>query len=207
MRGTTASAANAGWDMLDALAAADGTAGHPHARALLAPRAPRRDLADAVHALLALHGTRPGLADEAADHAGPGPEAAWLRDLADAFAGEREALARLAAAAGPPVSTPGQAAADAAFAAQRHAFRMLARSDRVGVAAGAAAALALDWLGVRRVLARAADAYDAELPPPMFPLPEAAPATRAALFGVRALLDQHRALWSLLEARASAREG
>lgn len=221
---------------LDALVAADGTAAHRHPLALTttgvrrsdrAPSAARRDLADALHALLAVHGDRPGLADEAAARVGEvaprgggdgGIAADWLGQAAAGLADERDALARLVVAAGPLPSTPGQAATDAAFAAQRHAFRMLARSDRAGVATGAVAALALDWRAMRRVLLRAADAFGVTLARPTLPaaeetatvlglVGESPSAERALLFGARALLDQHRALWTLLEARASARSG
>lgn len=201
---------------------ADGTAAHGHTRALRAPQAPRRDLADAVHALQAVHGTLPGLADEALTsvgaRVGDGIAAVWLDAVAGAIGHERQALSRLVSAAGPLPSTPGQAATDSAFVAQRHAFQMLARSDRRGVAVGAVAALALDWLAVRRVLIRAADRYGVTLGP--IALPDAADtatvlgmvadgnaAERAMLFGARALLEQHRALWTLLEARSGAREG
>ena len=205
------------WEALDALVGADGTAGHPQAARLRRPRADRRDLADAVHALLALHGTHPGLAGEAARLAS-GVAAAWLDEAAAGLARERDALSRLAAAAGPLPSTPGQAATDQAFAAQRNAFSMLARSDRRGVATGAAAALVLDWAAIRRVAVRAADAFGVALPPASLPDPletatvlefaaDGPAAERAVLFGARALLDQHRAMWSLLEARASARNG
>ncbi|WP_375427880.1 DUF6975 family protein, partial [uncultured Sphingomonas sp.] len=92
------------------------------------------------------------------------------------------------------------------------------RSDRVGVATGAAAALALEWPAIRAVIDRAADAYGLALPPPALPgadgtaavlerLDDGASVRRAMLFGARALLDQHRALWSLLEARSLARRG
>ena len=182
------------------------------------PMARRVDLADAIHALCAVHGVHRGLADEARVHPAVGPAAAWLDEVAAGMAAERALLSRTVAAAGPLPSTPGQAATDAAFVTQRHAFRMLARSDRAGVATGAAAALALDWVMIRAVIARAAEAYGVALPPLTLPAPadtaavlgrlaDGAGLERAMMFGARALLDQHRALWSLLEARAIAREG
>lgn len=212
----TAIAWGTAWDRLDALVDAEGTAAHPYWLTLGDRGAAKRDLADALHALLAVHGAYPGLADEASSRAGDGVAAAWLEAAAHGMAVERDLIARLVVAAGPLPSTPGQAATDAALEAQRHAFRMLARSDRAGVAVGAAAALALDWLAVRRIFARAADAFEVKLMPYEFPdrrdtatmlnlAAESPAAERALTFGARALLDQHRALWSLLEARASAR--
>lgn len=228
---------------VDALVEAEGSAHHPHLRRLCSAdrrgaadrradgsdRGDRRgafpanwstarrvDLADAVHALCAVHGAHRGLADEAREHQAAGAAADWLDRVAEALGDERGLLARTVSAAGPLPSTPGQAATDSAWAAQRHAFHMLARSDRRGVATGAAAALALDWGAIRLVIGRAAEAYGLALPAPALPLPGEAAAVlgplaadpavgRAMLFGARALLDQHRAFWSLLEARAVAR--
>ncbi len=234
-------------DGLSALVDAEGSAAHPHLRRLCeadrrgmadrrgsdrgdrrsaAPElaqsdlsmARRVDLADAVHALCAIHGAHRGLADEAREHPAIGTAAGWLDHVAAALATERGYLARTVSAAGPLPSTPGQAATDAAFVTQRHAFHMLARSDRRGVALGAAAALALDWTAIRSVIGRAAEAYGLVLPAPTLPLTDetltalsgvsdGASVERALLFGARALLDQHRTLWSLLEARAHARRG
>jgi hypothetical protein len=234
------------WEGLRALVDADGGGTHPYFRRLCAAdRRGRRvavfavaverradaediapvgriDLADAVHALCAVHGAHRGLAEEARDHPATGPAAAiagdWLADVAHGFAAERGELARILSAAGPLPSTPGQAATDAALVAQRHAFRMLGWSDRTGCATGAVAALVLDWTAVRRVLARAAEAYGTALAPCALPDPaetatvlglvaDTNPVERAMLFGARALLAQHRALWDLLAARASARLG
>lgn len=205
------------WEALEALVGADGTAAHPYARRLGRSDSARRDLGDALHALCAVHGTHPGLADDALARACDAAVASWLEGVAGGLARERQCLAKLVSAAGPLPSTPGQAAADTAWAAQRHTFQMLAWSDRAGVAAGAAAALALDWVAIRDVLTRAADAYGLSLAPLTLPpagetatalglIGAGAAAERALLFGARALLDQHRALWSLLEARAAARE-
>ncbi|PAX09361.1 DUF6975 family protein [Sphingomonas lenta] len=214
--GTATAWGGTAWEALDALVDVDGTATHPHARRLRERGATRRDLADAAHALCAVHGTHPGLADDAFGRAVGGPAAPWLDEVARAFAGERQLLARVVSAAGPLPSTPGQAMTDVAYAAQRHAFQMLAKSDRPGVGVGAAAALALDWVAIRRIVAHAADLFSAPvvpltLPPPqetatvLGALGDGAAAERALLFGARALLEQHRALWSLLEARAAAR--
>lgn len=204
------------FDMVEALVAADGSAGHPHVHRLLAARTPRRDLADAVHALCAVHGHQPGVIDAALTRCAQPDACGWLGDLAQGFAGERAHLARVVAAAGPLPSTPAQAESEQALVGVRHALDMLARSDRGGCATGAAAALAGDWVTVRAVLARAADYFAVELPPAdlvsaddtaaaLAGLCGSPAAERAMTFGARQLLAQHRGLWDLLEARASAR--
>jgi hypothetical protein len=235
------------WTGVQALVAAEGSAVHDHVvrlcladrrawtdrrtsergdRRTVAPEstwadgsmARRVDLTDAMHALCAVHGAHRGLADQAREHPAAGLAAEWLDRVARALADERGHLARAVSASGCLPSTPGQAATDAALGVQRQAFHLLARSDRVGVATGAAAALALDWPAIRTVIDRAADAYGLCLPVPTLPDVEettamldrsddGAATRRAMLFGARALLDQHRALWNLLEARARARQG
>jgi hypothetical protein len=196
---------------VDALVAADGSAADAWARHLRDPRTPARDLADAVHALCALHGRHPGVVDHARAHAGDPAVEAWLASLAQVFAGERALIAQLAAAAGPLPSTPGQAESEAAVAAQRHALDTLAQSDRTGCALGAALALALDWPGVRAVLDAAAGRFGPDLPPLAMidtdpPALSTPAAERALSFGAQQLLAQHRGLWQLLEARAHARD-
>lgn len=192
------------------LLAADGTAAHPHAHRLAEPRSSPRDLGDAVHALCTVHGQHPDLLTLAAALGHEPVARDWLAVAAHGFATERAALARLAAAAGPLPSTPGQAETSAALSQERHALEMLARSERGGVALGAAAALVGDWAAIRRTLTRAADRFGIELPPSALPdtatLLDATPAPeRAIAFGAQQLLGLHRGLWSLLEARASAR--
>ena len=192
------------------LLSTDGTAAHPFVLQLVAPRPNPRDLGDVVHALCTVHGHRPDLLTLIADLA-PEPIArAWLKEAAAGFAAERAALAQLVTAAGPLPSTPGQAETAAVLTAERHTLEMLARSERTGVALGAAAALVGDWPAIRGVLVRAADRFGVELPAPALPDPEAlldatAAPERAIGFGAQQLLAQHRGLWSLLEARASAR--
>ena len=206
---------HSGWNILMALVDADGSARHPFIRSMSKPQATTRDLADAIHLLCALHGAHPSMMDHALAHASP-EAAAWLEEAAAGFTEERALLARLTAAAGPIPSTPGQAETEAAVAAQRHALDMLARSDRAGCATGAAMALVLDWHAVRGVMNNAADR--AGFAPLASTLPidadtatlAATMATRPALeramgFGAQQLLAQHRALWSLADARQSAR--
>lgn len=178
--------------------------------------AAQRDLSDAVHALCTLHGRLPGVIEHAASRNTLAAAAEWLAAAERGIGAERAFLARLTSAAGPLPSTPGQAETEAAIAGQRHALDMLAQSDRSGCALGAAAALVLDWQALRNVLDAAAVRFG--VAPVAGTLPTerdtveaiatiaAAPALeRAISFGAQQLLAQHRGLWDLLEARASAR--
>jgi hypothetical protein len=204
------------WDMVAQLGKADGSVAHPHLAFLITPAAPARDLSDAVHALCAVHGQHPGLADGARALCAQPDACEWLDAVAEAFVAERTFIAHLAAAAGPLPSTPGQAETQNALLTSRHALEMLARSERRGCATGAVAALVQDWATIRLLLDHAATRFGVEQVPASFPTPaESAacvtmlggtPATeRAVSFGAQQLLAQHRAIWNLLEARASAR--
>lgn len=198
-----------------ALVASDGCANLPVLRRLTETGVPGRDLADAVHALCAVHGRLTELFEEAGHRRVVDLDNRWLDDAPTAFGIERAYLAHLTAAVGPLPSTPGQAESDAAFAAQRHAFDMLARSDRAGCATGAAIALIIDWHAFRRVLDAAA--ARAGLAPVPSRLPEesamiaiadtplSAPVRRALAFGAQQTFAQHRGLCNLIEARAVAR--
>ncbi|NJR77090.1 DUF6975 family protein [Sphingomonas corticis] len=199
-----------------ALVAADGTAAADHAAALSRPGAALRDVADAIHTLCILHGSLPGIVDHVKDGCTDPTARAWLDIAATAVTAERGALARLASAVGPQPSTPGQAASEGAVTGQRHALDMLARSDRAGCALGTALAFVLDWAAVRGVLdAGAARCGVAPLPPfgPLVAetrhflagLEPGFSTQRAMVFGAQQMLAQHRGLWHLLEARASAR--
>lgn len=204
------------WDMVAQLGKADGSVAHPHLSFLITPAAPARDLSDAVHALCAVHGYHPGMAAEARAHCAQPDACDWLDAVAEAFVAERAYIAHLAAAAGPLPSTPGQAETQSALLTSRHALEMLAKSDRRGCATGAVAALVQDWSTIRLLLDHAASRFGVEAIPATFPAPAhtaasiatlgATPATeRAISFGAQQLLAQHRAIWNLLEARASAR--
>lgn len=208
-----------GWSVIAALADADGSADHAQLRRLARPNAPQRDLADAVHLLCAVHGRTSDLFDEAAQHrADPAwRPPAWIAVATDAFAIERAYLASLTAAAGPLPSTPGQAETDAALVAVRHAFAMLARSDRAGCATGAAVALIIDWYAFRALLDNAARRFGVAAPAPALPdaievativaaLAASPPHERAMAFGAQQVFAQHRGLCDLLEARAAARD-
>lgn len=199
-----------------ALAASDGCADHAILRRLAQAAVAGRDIADAVHALCAVHGRLTNVFEEARARAVPGLDALWLGQAAEAFGVERANLARLTAAVGPLPSTPGQAESDAAFAAQRHAFDMLARSDRTGCAIGAAMALVIDWHAFRTILDTAATRVGVAALP--FGLPGIgeivalatdalpAPVRRAIAFGAQQTFAQHRGLCDLIEARAIARD-
>ncbi|WP_431470440.1 DUF6975 family protein [Sphingosinithalassobacter sp. LHW66-3] len=204
------------WGALDALAASDGSAGHPYVGRLRQSMEPLRDLADAAHYLCLLHGRHPGVIDHALPHARDSVERAWLEAAAEAFAAERALLVQLVAAAGPLPSTPGQAESDNAALHQRHAVEMLSQSDRAGCATGTALALVLDWTAIRAVLNSAAERLGLEMPETRLPpIEETASVVaelsgetiieRAILFGAEQLFAQHRGLWELLEARMEAR--
>lgn len=205
------------WGAIGALSASDGSATHPYVRKLALNLEPMRDLADAAHFLCMLHGRHPGVVDYALDHTHQPGERGWMEVTAEAFGGERAYLARIVAAAGPLPSTPGQAESEAALHAQTHALDMLAQSDRTGCATGAAVALVLDWAVIRQVLDAAAERLGIEPARDDLPLPEETvtvvdtlaremPVERAMLFGAQQVFAQHRALFDLLEARASARD-
>ena len=204
------------WDALVRLGEADGSAAHPHMRRLVLGTPVQRTLSDAIHALCAIHGDHPGMIADVLTQAEHPPATEWLAAAAVGFAEERAYLAQLTAAVGPLPSTPGQALTETALVNERHALEMLARSERRGCATGAAAALVYDWTAIRRVLDAAAERFSVAVPATGFPHESVTAATiaelgaapgcdRAILFGAQQLFAQHRGLWSLLEARASAR--
>ncbi len=205
------------WTMIAAFAESDGSARHPMSRRLTDPQVPVRDIADAVLSLCMLHGHQPGVLEHTiARNAMPAAQG-WIEVAVEAFAVERALLARLASAAGPLPSTPGQAESESAIISQHHALNMLAQSDRKGCAIGASVALVIDWAAIRLVLDAAARRFGlvpqaSRMPPDVETATIVAassenPATeRAMAFGAQQVLAQHRGLWDLLEARASARD-
>ena len=201
------------------LAANDGCAGHPFLVRLsdATAWASARDLADAIHCICAAHGGATALFLSATRCPIPGADQSWLVAAATAFADERAYLAALTAAVGPLPSTPGQAQSDGAFAAIRHAFDMLATSQRTGCATGAAIALLIDWKAFRRIFDTAAErlgiaAAVSALPDETvviaaYASPDTpAAALRAIRFGAQQAFAQHRGLLDLIEARAAARD-
>jgi hypothetical protein len=198
--------------------AAGGCLGHPHLLALVHGSSPHtgRDLADAVHLLCHLHGRHPGLIELAFNHSAESPARAWLEQAAQDFEHERLTLVRLTSTVGPMPSTPGAAQTEAGLQAQRHALETLAASERNGCSLGAATALVGDWAPIRSVLDRAAARAGIEHGGLRLPdadsigaatssFGDSVAAARALAFGAEQLLLQHRALFDLLEARASAR--
>ena len=197
--------------------ASDGTRAAAHAVMLCGPAVAQRDLSDAIHSLCAIHGAVPALVDIVRDaDVAPGARD-WLDHAAHAIAIERAGLAALTAAVGPIPSTPAHAESEAAMIAQRHALMMLAGSSRAGCGLGAALGLLLDWQAIRRVMNAAAIRAGIVLPASALPDDDTADmlivavrptagVERAMMFGVEQLLAQHRGLWQLLDARASARD-
>ena len=205
-------------EMLAALVEADGSGAQAYARSseLLSGRHATRNLADAAHYLCVLHGRHPGVIDLAATKTVHAAARGWLIDAADGFARERGYLTRITVAAGPIPSTLGQAECEAAVMGQRHALEMLAQSDRIGCALGAAIALIMDWKAIRRVLDTAAERLGIPVQPARLPderetrtvamtVAETPGIERALGFGAQQILAQHRGLWSVLEARNAAR--
>lgn len=209
--------------IMEAVVAADGTAGHGYANGARASFGPNStlslpDLADAAYYLCLLHGRHPGVIDHAATRSADNGARAWLIHAADAFARERAYLTQVTVAVGPAPSTAGQADCETVVSQQRHALDMLAQSDRRGCAMGAALALVLDWRSLRHILDITAiragvEPHGCELPDRAATL-EVARAIggddvvdRAILFGARQLLNQHRGLWDVLEARSKIRSG
>lgn len=195
-----------------------GSVRHPHLAALLECNGPHtgRDLADSIHLLCALHGCHPSLIEIAFERATSPALRDWLGQARDGFERERLYLVRLTAAVGPIPSTPGAPETEASLNSARHALETLASSERGGCALGAATALVGDWWPIRRLLDRTATRAGIESPAPSLPdesslvatihqVAEEASAARALAFGGEQLLLQHRALFDLLEARASAR--
>ncbi|WP_294236208.1 hypothetical protein [uncultured Sphingomonas sp.] len=192
-----------------------GSAGHPYVQSLLLPHVLLHDLTDAVHAVCAVHGNHPCMIDYAMARGIQIETLPWLIQSSTAFSHERAYLAGLTSAAGPLPSTPGQAQTDAALTQLRQTLEMLANSDRRGCATGAVSALILDWQSIRQVLDQAALRFGVTVPGNAMPDPlldfaedeTTLGLARARGFGATQLLIQHRGLWDLLEARASARRG
>lgn len=203
-------------DTLLELVDRDGSARHAFFTHVVPSRAAEypRNLADAIHFLCALHGRHPGVVDHATWRTRDGEARNALEALANWFDTERALLTRLVVVVGPLPSTPAQMQSESIVIAQRHALEMLAKSERTGCALGATMALALDWSQIRPLVDQVADRL--LVTALVNPLPTGALARlgetirndaedRAAQFGARQLLAQHRGLWDLLESRAVAR--
>lgn len=207
--------------IIDTHVVGEGSATHPHIAALVTggtyhSTRSLHDLADTVHYLVMLHGRYPGVIDHAASRSTENAARQWILTAAAAFASERSFLTQLSVVLGPVPSTSGQNVCDTTVLQQRHALDMLAQSDRRGCALGAAAALTLDWLAIRRLLDNAALRAGIEPAASMLPSREETIAvinavavdegtSRAIQFGTRQLLGQHRGLWDLLKSRTEIR--
>jgi hypothetical protein len=199
------------WHAVNRLVEAEGAGANGYLARLATSGAPRRDQADLIHALCAVHGSHPDMIEDALGSTSVLTERQWLTAAAAAFAHERLYLSRLTTAAGPVPRTPGKLESEAAFAGLRQAFGLLARSGRSGCALGAVAALVADWHGLRPLLDNAAHRFEiaalpSDLPEDEPPLVITPAAQRAMMFGAQQLLVQHRGLWDLLESRAAARD-
>ncbi len=205
-------------DTLAALSRAEGSVGHPHLTGPALTPGPRatRNAADLLHYLLVLHGRQPDMIELAARRHPASDAGRFLTKAADGFAVERAWLSRLAVAAGPLPSTPGQGECESAVSGQAHALAMLSRSDRTGTAFGAAAALLIDWITLRPILDRIGDRLGLVPPVCRLPLPvdvlaaadtlgDGPAVERAIAFGAQQLLLQQRGLLDLLEVREIAR--
>lgn len=207
--------------LLASLVETDGTGSNPYVAKLCENACdhgarPLAALADAAHYICLLHGRFPGVIDHAATRSTDNAARKWLVQACDSFADERAYMTRVSVALGPIPSTSGQHNADSTVLQQRHALEMLAQSDRRGCAMGAALTLVLDWSGIRNLLDRAAIRVGIEPHKCALPSKESTQAvvsaisvdessTRAVLFGGRQLLNQHRGLWELMQARAGIR--
>jgi hypothetical protein len=205
-------------ELLNTLVSSEGSGSHSFvsSEALSKSRHTTRNLADVVHHLSILHGRHPGVIDHAATRTTNPAARQWLLTAVDGFAVERLFLTKIVVAAGPLPSTPGQAETESAVNGQRHAIEMLAKSDRLGCAFGAAAALVIDWRAMRPLLVAAATRLSVEAPALTLPentetfaivtaVSETPAVERALTFGAQQILAQHRGLWDLLEAREIAR--
>ncbi|VWX56844.1 conserved hypothetical protein [Sphingorhabdus sp. 109] len=174
------------------------------------------DIADIVHFLCVLHGRHPGVIDHAATKTVDDAAREWLIQATDGFAAERALLTKLTVAAGPISGVSLDDQSNAAVLGQRKALDMLSQSERAGCAIGAAIALVADWHCIRHILEQIALRIGVEARASILPNVEqtaalsedlaATPALERALnFGAEQLLNQHRGLWQLLEARRNMR--
>tara|TARA_R110000824_G_scaffold31356_1_gene102217 strand:+ start:441 stop:1100 length:660 start_codon:yes stop_codon:yes gene_type:complete len=174
------------------------------------------DIADIAHFLCVLHGRHPGVIDRAATKTADDAAREWLIQATDGFAAERSFLTKLTVAAGPISGVSADDQSNASVFGQRKALDMLSQSDRNGCAVGAAIALVSDWHSIRKILERIALRVGVEARSSTLPnvattsvlkdqLSEFPAVERALNFGAEQLLNQHRGLWQLLEARRNLR--
>ncbi len=169
-------------------------------------------LADIAHFMAISHGRHPGIVDHAADRMVQQSARMWVVAATTGFAAERALLNRMIVAAGPIQRHSDQDKVTAMLAMQARSFELLATSERVGCAAGAAIAFVLDWQATRPLLERAAIAMGIEPLPCALPIMSESkqlletlstlPAIeRAISFGAEQILAQQSGLWKLVAAR------
>ncbi len=174
------------------------------------------DIADIAHFLCILHGRHPGVVDRAATKTTDDAAREWLVQATEGFAAERAFLTKLTVAAGPISGVSADDQSNAAVLGQRKALEMLSQSDRNGCAIGAAIALVSDWQAIRKILEQIALRVGVEARSSILPdvttclalkaqLSDTPALERALNFGSEQLLNQHRGLWHLLEARRNTR--
>jgi hypothetical protein len=174
------------------------------------------DIADIAHFLCILHGRHPGVTDNAATKTADDAARQWLVQATKGFAAERAFLTKLTVAAGPISGVSADDPSNGAVHGQRKALEMLSQSDRNGCAVGAAIALVSDWHSIRKILERIALRVGVEARSSILPdlamssalknkMSESPSVERALNFGSEQLLNQHRGLWQLLEARRNMR--
>ncbi|MEJ6593578.1 hypothetical protein [Parasphingorhabdus sp.] len=174
------------------------------------------DIADIAHFMCVLYGPHPGVIDHAATKTVDDAAREWLIEATDGFAAERAFLTKLTVAAGPISGVSVDDQSNTAVHGQRKALEMLSQSDRSGCAIGAAIALIADWHFIRNILERIALRVGVEARSSILPsidktsvlnsrLAETPALERALNFGAEQLLNQHRGLWQLLEARRNMR--
>ena len=174
------------------------------------------DVADIAHFLCVLHGRHPGVIDHAATKTVDDAAREWLVKATDGFAAERAFLTKLTVAAGPISGVSVDDQSNAAVLGQRKALEMLSQSDRSCCAIGAAIALVADWHFIRNILELIALRVGVEARSSILPtvretsdlnsrLAQTPALERALNFGAEQLLNQHRGLWQLLEARRNMR--
>lgn len=180
--------------------AATASLGHAHAARVASARPDDPMRIEAVHFFALLHAERPSAATVAAA-VDPHP---WVARFAIQFEMDRGWLARLVVAGGTPCRTE-LTRHELLVRAQREAMLTLAKSDRVGCALGAVAALAADWPTVRATLSgEAAKPSDKRIADAIEGAAHSPAARRAISFGATQMLGIHHTLWDLLEARQAA---
>lgn len=175
------------------------------------------DVLDAAQHFALIYGQRPGVIVTARNANFAHPMLTdWFDQAIPAFTQERLFLTQLLASIGPFPAGASKAPKQLAVEEHRRIVATLAASTREGCAFGAAAALVLDWPLIRQILDRAALLFGMTAPTNMLPSKgetlgvinrfENPARSRAILFGLRQLLEQHSAIWAMLATRSATRQ-